>query len=373
MAVEIVPVSSPRELHQFIRLPWKIYRGNPCWVPTLLMEQTKMFSKKHFPFFEHSEAEFFLAKREGEVLGRIAAIKNNNHLKVYNDGVGFFGFFETVDDREVARALLDQAGEWLKARGLKAIRGPENYSQNETAGLLVDAFDKPPVIEMTYNPPYYKEHIESAGFQERMKLFAYAIEGATEIPERLARVVENIRQNADFTVRQVNMKRIEEEVDKIRSVYNSAWSENWGAVPFTDNEIKELKNKLISIVVPDLCLIAEINGEAVGTSITVPDFNEVLIKLKSGRLLPFGIFKLLWYQRKISGVRTIIMGVKKEHRHKGIDIVFYYETFKNGLRHGFHKGEMSWILENNKPMRQALDKIYGTRIYKTYCLYEKEL
>jgi len=373
MAVKVFPVSSSKEMRQFIRLPWKIYHGNPCWVPPLLLDQKKMFSRKHCPFLEHSEAEFFLARRDDEILGRIVAIKNNNHLKVYDDGVGFFGFFETVNDQEVAQALLNRAGEWLQARGLKTIRGPENYSQNETAGLLTDAFDRPPVIEMTYNPPYYVELIESAGFKERMKLLAYAIEGANEIPERLVRVVENIRRNADFTVRPVNLKRVDEEVEKIKSVYNSAWSENWGAVPFTENEIKELKNKLISIVIPDLCFIAEINGAAVGTSITVPDFNEVLIKLRNGRLLPFGIFKLLWYRRKISGVRTIIMGVKKEHRHKGIDIVFYYETFKNGLRHGFHHGEMSWILESNMPMRQALDKIYGTRIYKTYCLYEKEL
>ncbi|MCK4716588.1 MAG: N-acetyltransferase, partial [Candidatus Marinimicrobia bacterium] len=243
----------------------------------------------------------------------------------------------------------------------------------EQAGLLIDAFDQPPVIEMTYNPPYYIDLIESAGFKKKIDLYAYSIEGVTDIPNRLSDAVNEIMKNADFTVRNINMKRLDDEVERIKIVYNAAWSENWGAVPLTDKEIDELKKNFKTIVKPDMVFIAEINGKPVGISLTIPDVNEALIKLRSGRLLPFGIFKLLWYSRKITGARTLIMGVLKEHRQKGIDIVFYYETFKNGLKHGFNKGEMSWILENNIPMRRALEKIYGIHIYKTYRLYEKEV
>lgn len=372
MSLEVLPVISAKDLRAFIRLPWEIYRGNPNWVPPLISEQKTLFNRRKFPFFEHSEAEFYLARREGKVVGRIAAIKNNNHLHVYNDGVGFFGFFECIDDQEVANALFKRAEEWLAARGLRKIRGPENYSQNEDCGLLIDAFDRPPVVMMTYNPPYYQKLIETYGFTKAIDLYAYAIEYADSIPDRLSQAAQNIYQQADFTIRNVNMKKLDDEVGRLKVVYNAAWSENWGAVPFTEREMEHLKKSLKQIVIPDLCFIAEKNDEPIGLSITLPDINEVLIKL-NGRLFPFGIFKFMCEFKKIKGVRVILMGVLKEHRHKGIDILFYYETFKNGLKHGFNHGEMSWILENNLPMRRALEKIYGTKIYKTYRLYEKEI
>lgn len=372
MTVEIFNVKTKKEMKQFIHLPWEIYKDDPNWVPPLISELKKTFDKKKFPFFEHSDAEFFLARRDGEVVGRIAAINNKNHLKIYNDSIGFFGFFESINDQKVANALLERAEEWVKDKGLKRVRGPENYSQNEECGLLIDAFDLPPVIKMPYNPPYYQTLIESTGFEKIMDLYAYKIHGATKIPERLMSAVKKIKKSCDFTVRPINMKKLDEEVKKIEIVYNAAWSENWGAVPLTEKEIEELKKNLKQIVIPDLVLIAEINGEPVGVSIAIPDINEALIKI-NGRLFPFGIFKLLWYSRKIKCARVLIMGVLKEHRNKGIDIVFYHETFKNGLKRGINEGEMSWILENNYPMRHALEKIYGTSIYKTYRLYEKEV
>lgn len=372
MSIDVLPIMSKKEMRQFIRFPWQLYHGNPNWVPPLISDQKAMFNKAKFPFFEHSDAEFFLAYRDGKIVGRIVATKNNNHLKVYHDDTGFFGFFESVDDQEVADSLFHAAEDWLKKQGLKKVRGPENYSQNEDCGLLIDAFDKPPVIMMPYNPPYYPKLIETAGFQKVMDLYAYAIEGATAIPERLSLGVAEIRKNADFVVRNVNMKKLDEEVESIKKVYNAAWSENWGAVPLTDTEFEHLKQSLKQIIVPDLVFIAEFNGEPIGVSVAIPNMNEALIKL-NGRLLPFGIFKLLWYSRKIHSARVIIMGVLKEHRHKGIDIIFYHDTFKNGLMHGFKNGEMSWILENNMPMRHALEKIYGTKIYKTYRLYEKQI
>jgi len=341
-------------------------------VPPLLSEQKNLFNRRKFPFFEHSEAEFFLAYKEDQIVGRIAAIKNNNHLNTYADSVGFFGFFECRDDQEVANALFQKAEEWLARRGLTKIRGPENYSQNEECGLLIDAFDRPPVIMMPYNPPYYQRLLENYGFQKAIDLYAYAIDYADRIPERLEQAAQRIYQQADFTVRQVNLKKIDAEIAKIRTVYNAAWAENWGAVPLTDREIEHLKRQLVQIVNSEICFIAEKDDQPIGISIAVPDLNEILIKL-NGRLLPFGIFKLLTGYKQITGVRVLIMGVLKEYRHKGIDLLFYYETFKNGLKNGYNHGEMSWILENNLPMRRALEKIYGTKIYKTYRLYEKSI
>lgn len=372
METYVTPVKTKREMRRFIRFPWKIYRGNTAWVPPLISEQKAMFDRMKFPFFEHSEVEFFLAYRNRRVVGRIAAICNNNHLKIYHDETGFFGFFESIDDQSVADALFIAAEDWLKRHGLKRVRGPENYSQNEECGLLIDAFDKPPVMMMTYNPPYYPKLIEAAGFKKAIDMYAYAIEGADKVPERLASAVAEIRKNADFTVRNIDLNKLDEEVELIKKVYNAAWSENWGAVPFTDSEVEHLKNALKQIVIPEMVFIAEIEGEPVGVSLTAPDINQALIHL-NGRLFPIGIFKLLWYSRRINKARVIIMGVMKEHRHKGIDTLFYYETFHNGLKHGFNCGEMSWILENNAPMRRALEKIYGTKIDKTYRIFEKPI
>ena len=372
MAVDVSKVETRKDMRKFIQLPWRLYKGDPNWVPPLISELKKTFNKEKFPFFEHSEADFFLARCNGETVGRIAAIKNNNHLKIYNDGVGFFGFFESIDDQKVADALFDKAIQWVKDRGLKKIRGPENYSQNEECGLLIDGFNLPPVVMMSYNPKYYQTLIETAGFEKAMDLYAYEIHEASIIPDRLARASEGLKKSGGFTIRQINMKKLDEEVEKIEAVYNQAWSENWGAVPLTEKEIEHLKKNLKQIVIPELVFIVEINGEPVGLSITIPDINEALIKI-NGRLFPVGIIKLLWYSRKIKRARVLIMGVLKEHRKKGIDIVMYYETFRNGLARGINTGEMSWILENNYPMRRALERLGVANIYKTYCLYEKEI
>jgi len=371
--VNVFPVRTKKDLKKFIMLPWKIYKGDKNWVPPLIIDQKETFNKKKFPFFEHSDAEFFLAESDGEIVGRIAAIKNNNHLKIYNDGVGFFGFFESVNDVEVARALFERAEEWLKSQGLKKSRGPANYSVNEEIGLLVKGFDSPPVIMMPYNPKYYQDLISSLGYEKVMDLYAYQIvKQSDNVPKLLEEKVKMIKSRASFVVRKIDMKKLDEEVEKIKVIYNQAWSENWGAVPLTDKEIEHFKNNLKLIVDPDLVFIAERNGKPVGLSLTIPDFNEVLIKL-NGRLLPFGIFKLLYYKKKIRGVRTLIMGVLKEHRKIGIDTVFYYETFKNGLKKGYEKCEMSWILESNRLMKYAIENLGVARQYKTYRIFEKQI
>jgi GNAT superfamily N-acetyltransferase len=372
MKVQIKELVNRREMEQFIRFPYQLYRSEPNWVPPLIADQRHLFDRNRHPFFEHSSAAFFLAYNGEKIVGRIAAIKNNNHLSVYYDQTGFFGFFECINDNDVAGALFEAAENWLKKQGLKAVRGPANYSMNEEAGLLVDGYDRPPVVMMTYNPPYYQELIQNAAYTKKMDLYAYSIENVKSIPERLYEAVNHINNRNTFTIRQINLKKLHSEIEVIKSIYNAAWSENWGAVPLTPREIDKLKSELVQIARPELCFIAESDGKAVGVSITIPDINELLIKM-GGRLFPTGIFKYFWHHNKIRGVRVLIMGVLKEYRNLGIDLAFYYKTFENGLQLGFDHGEMSWILENNIPMRNALEKIPGTRIYKTYRIYEKSI
>ena len=374
--LEIKKVRDKKGRKKFIRLPWKIYKGDENWVPPLLIDEKETFNKQKYPFFEHSEADFFLAYKDTEPVGRIAAIKNNNHLETYNDNLGFFGFFESINDQEVANKLFNRAEQWLSKRGLNKIRGPENYTQNEEVGVLVDNFSRPPAIMMPYNHEYYLDLYENYGFTKEKDLLAYVREDAREIPERLEKKVNLIERRYDFNIRPIDMDNLDEEVDRIVEVYNQAWSQNWGAVKMTRSEIDHLKEELKYIVVPDLVLIAEVDDKPVGISVTLPDINQVLINM-NGRLFPTGIFKLLWHKlrnwKSVTFTRTLLLGVLEEYRHMGIDLAFYYYTFKNGLANNFTSGEMSWILKDNKPMRNALEKIYGLEPYKTYRLYQKDI
>jgi GNAT superfamily N-acetyltransferase len=369
--IEVVPVNTKQDLNDFIKLPWKIYKNDPNWVPPLISQQKATFDKKKHPFFEHSSADFFIARQRNETVGTIAAIQNNRHNKVHNENVGFFGFFETIPDYHVAEKLLDTVMDWAKEKKMDYIRGPENYSQNEVCGLLVDGFDTPPVILMSHNPPYYQDFIERYGFTKAMDLWAYCMDTNTEIPERVIKVVERIKQRCNVTFRNINKKDINNEIDRVKQVYNQAWEKNWGFVPLTDHEIDHIANELKQIIDPEIVFFAEVDGKPVGFSLTVPDINQALQKI-NGRLFPFGIFKLLYHARKINRVRVIIMGVIEAYRSKGIDSVFYLDTYRKGKAKGYHWGEFSWILENNDPMNTALRTI-GAKVYKTYRIYEKKV
>jgi GNAT superfamily N-acetyltransferase len=369
--IEITPVASKQDLNDFIKLPWKIYKNDPHWVPPLISQQKATFDKQKHPFFKHSEADFFIARKSNEPVGTIAAILNNRHNKIHDENVGFFGFFETVGDYQVAEKLLDAVMEWAKKNNLDYIRGPENYSQNEVCGLLVNGFDTPPVILMAHNPPYYQEFIEQYGFTKAMDLWAYCMDKNTPIPERVVKVVERIKNRGDVTFRNINKKSFKREVEKVKYVYNHAWEKNWGFVPLTDHEIDHIASELKPIVDPGIVFFAEKDGKPVGFSLAAPDINQALKKI-NGRLFPFGIFKLLYHSRKINRMRVIIMGVIKEYRSKGIDSVFYLETYRKGIKKGYNWGEFSWILENNDPMNTALRNI-GATVYKTYRIYEKKV
>ena len=362
---------SRSDRRRFINMPWTVYRENPNWVPHLKMDMHTMLNPKKHPFHDHAAVQLFLAVRDGTPVGRISAHVNHAHNEFWNDSVGFFGFFESIDDQEVADSLFAAAGEFLTQHGCSHIRGPLNWSTNEECGLLVDTFDEPPVIMMPYNPPYYPDLIEQNGFEKIKDLYAYQIQGAEAIPDRLDRGVKMLKKRYDFSLRPLDMKNFWDEVELIKHLYNEAWSANWGAVPMTDDEIEHLAKDLKLIVDPDLCFLAESDGKTVGFSVTLPDANQALIHT-NGRLLPFGIFKLLWYMRKIDYVRVLLLGVLDSYRHHGIDVAMYHETFRRGMAKGINSGEMSWILEDNHSMRNAMDKM-GGHIHKTYRIYQQAL
>jgi len=374
MPVRIIEVGDKRGKNRFIDVPWRIYPGRyPQWVPPLRVERRDFLNPRKNPFFEHADVRLFLAEDErGGCCGRIAGIINHNHNAIYGDKTGFFGLFECVEDDAVAGALFGAAAGFLKAGGLEVMRGPMNMCVNDDIGLLVNGFDHPPMIMMPYNPPYYEKLIAGLGFHPVMNLLAYYSETPSgHPPAYLERGVKLARQKYGFSVRKVNMGNYDGEVRRIQNVYNSAWAENWGAVAMTDKEFIHLAKDLKTVVDPDLCLIAEVDGEIAGFSLSLPDINQALIHL-NGRLFPFGVFQLLWHKRRINAIRIITMGVLKKFRHMGIDACFYCETYQNAYAKGMFRGEASWILESNTTMNRALEKM-GFQVYKTYRLYDLAL
>jgi len=368
---EIHPVQTKKEFRNFIKLPWKIYKGNEYWVPPLISEEKKLLNKDLNPFFQHSEAEYFLAFKDGQIIGRIAAIVNYNHNDFHNEKTGFFGFFECIDEQEVANLLFSAAADWLRSKNMKIMRGPMNPSTNETIGFLVDAFDSSPQIMMTYNPPYYLDLSEKYGFKKSMDLYAYWMDSAQPLPEKLLRVAERVRKKAQLSFRSINMKNYWDEVKLIHEIYNTAWSYNWGFIPMSKEEFHHLAKDLKTTVETELAFIAEFDGKPVGFCLTLPDFNQALKKI-NGRLFPFGLLKLLYYSKKIDQIRVITMGVVKEYQKRGIDSLFYLETYRRGVAKGYKGAEFSWVLENNTMMKRAAEMM-GGKIYKTYRIYDYNL
>lgn len=368
--LEVRPVRSRRDLGRFLRLPWRIYAGNPHWVAPLLVERRAFLDRRKNPFFRHSEAELFLAERGGEPVGRIAAIENRRHLETYRDGTGFFGFFECADDPEAAQRLVAAAADWARARGLARLRGPMSFTINDECGLLIDAFDRPPVLLMSYNPPYYAHLLERAGFVKSQDLFAYRMDVPERVPERLAAAAAAVAERG-IVVRKLDFSRFDEEVERVHRIHSQAWAGNWGAVPLTVDEMRALAAELKPLADRDLVFLAEEAGEPVGVSVTVPDMHQAL-KLARGRLLPFGLLKILWAKRRIDAVRVLIMGVLPSHRNRGVDAAMYARMIEEARKKGYRWGEMSWVLESNPTMRRIIERLGGER-YKTYRIYDLEL
>ena len=375
--VIIRPVRNEKDRMQFILFPWRVYADDPYWVPPLISERKEFFDPARNPFYEHADVQLFLAEQDGEVVGTISAHINYRHNEFHGEKAGFFGFFECIEDYEVAQALLDTACNWVAERGMELIRGPMNFSTNEECGLLVEGFDSRPVVLMTYNPRYYVDFIERAGFTKAKDLYAYIIDtGIIEgniqnLPRKVLKAAEAARRNPRIVVRNLNMRDFDREVERAWKVYNSAWSKNWGFVPMTRKEFEHMAYGLKPFLDPDLIFAAEADGEPVGVSVTLPDLNIPLHKM-NGRLFPFGWIKFLWYKRKIDTARFFMMGVIEEYRTRGIDAIFYLETAKAMLRKGYVRCEMSWILEDNTMMNRIIRRL-GGRVYKVYRIYEKKL
>jgi len=370
--IKKINLESKNQIKKFIMFEWEIYKGDKTWVPPLIMDMKAMFDPKKNPFHDHSRVQPFLAYKENKIVGRITAIINDNHNKAWNEKTGFFGFFESINDQEIANALLNSACSWIKDRGMDTVRGPANFSSNDTWGLLIDNFKMAPMILMTYNPPYYKKLIEQYGFEKVKDVFAYKMESKDGImPERVKKVAQHVLNNKDIVIRTINMKKFDREVNLIKKIYNGAWEKNWGFVPMTDEEFKHLAKELKPIAEPKFVLIAEVNGEPAGFSLCASNANEALIKI-NGRLFPFGLFKLLYYVKKIKTVRLITLGVLDKFRKKGIEGAFYYKSLMTGKELGIDWGECSWILEDNVLMNRGIE-LMGGKIYKTYRIYDYKL
>jgi len=314
----------------------------------------------------------FMAKQGRKILGRIAGIIDHHYVRVHEENAGFFGFFESVGDPKVAEMLLSKVRQWLKDHKMEKMVGPMNPSTNDECGLLVEGFESSPCLMMTYNPPYYPSLLEGYGLKKVMDLYAYWLGTSSFILERLNRITRRLKEkDPQLSVRPMNLRHFDEEVKIIKGIYNDAWSNNWGFVPFTEEEINDLAKNLKPLVVPELVLIAHLGEEPIGFSFSLPDYNEVLKHL-SGKMGLLGTFKFLYYRRKIKTVRVMLLGVKRAFQKKGVEGFLYVETFKRAIEKGYPESECSWILENNPLMQHGIEAMGGKR-YKTYRIYEMPL
>jgi GNAT superfamily N-acetyltransferase len=363
-------VETRAELKRFIGYPFAKYRDDPHWVPPLLIAERQKFDPKKNPFYEHARVELFLAERDGEVVGRAAAIDDDNHNETHGDNLIFFGFFE-ANDGAAAEALLSRVEDWGRRLGRIAVRGPVNPSMNDGAGFQIDAFDADPYVMMPYNPPEYPRYVEAAGYQKAKDLYAWLFERDQEMGEKIGRLAKRVRARSGATTRPVNMKRFDEELAIVKSLYNEAWEQNWGFVRYTDAEFDHLASELKHVVDPDLARFVEVGGQVAGMGICLPDVNQVL-KRARGRLVPFGIIAFLRRKLIIDRLRLAILGLKPEYRNKGLETVLVDELYGPAIAKGYRSCECSWVLEDNRAMNRALEAS-GATLYKTYRVYQKDI
>lgn len=370
-------VESAGDLARFIELPYRLHRRDRTWVPPFKSEVRKLLDRRANPFFQHAEADYFLAEREGQVVGRIAAIHNRLHNEMHEDRVGFFGFFECVNDFTVAAPLLDAAATWLRIRGLDTIRGPMSFSVNDECGLLVSGFDSPNTIMMPHNPPYYLPLLETAGFVKARDLICLqggSHEAPVPAPERTVRAVELILKRYGLRIRMLNMKRFDAEVELVKRLYNLCWEKNWGFVPMTDAEIDHLAAAFRPVVIPELVPFVEReDGTPVAFGLALPDLNQALITNRSGAMFPAAL-TMLWKLRrkKITRARILLLGILPEWRGKGVDAALYHWIWTRAGERHIGWGEAGWLLEENLGIIQGLAKA-GFTPYKTYRVLDRPL
>ena len=366
----VKPVESRRQRKQFINFPWKLYADDPNWVPPLLGEHKRLLGYRHHPFYDDGAIQTFLAYRDGQVCGRVAAIVNGAHNRQAREKRGFFGFFESLDDQRVATALFDAAAVWLRDRGMTAIRGPTNPSLNHEAGLLVDGFDSSPTFMMTYNPEYYARLVEGYGFRKTQDLYAFwgHRDMLPALRAKLEPIIEQIIERFEVKVRPMDTSRFVEEVRAFLSVYNRAMVNTWGFVPMSPAEVQHMAQGLRHLIVPELAVMAEIDGKIIGSTFALPDYNP-RIKRIDGRLSPFGAFRLLRKKSRIKRLRIISANVIPEYQRFGLGLALVHGLLPLVLKWGIEEAEFSWVLESNLLSRGSLQKS-GTKIIKTYRLYD---
>jgi len=365
--VKLFEIKDKKGLKKFIKIPFKLYKDDPFFCPELIRDQLQHLSINN-PFVRLSKVRYFIASLNGENVGRIAVIVNPMHNHYHKDRTGFFGFFECIKDQTVANALLDKASEILRDEGMNLIRGPMNFSTNEYCGILIKGFDTMPTIMTPYNPPYYSELLVNAGFRKAKDLYAFTKNIPEQLPEKVLRVAK-MAERKGITVRKANIKRLYEELKIFNEVYFDAWKDNWGFVPFTDEELQYIAKKLKPAIIPELMLIAEDKGEPVGFLGVIPDLSIVLQKMK-GRLHPLSILKAIYWYRKIDRLRLLLLGVKKRYRYKGVDALLFREGFKYAKR--YREVEFSWILEDNLSVIRLVEMIGGS-LSRVFRIYEKEI
>jgi hypothetical protein len=374
-AITVSPVASKKDRDAFLRLPWRLQGNDPNWVPNLLLLQHDLISEKKNPFFDHGEAQLFLARRDETVVGRISANIDRRHLELHHEQTGFFGFFEAENDPEVAKALFAAAEAWLRERGMTASRGPFGFSIDQEVGLLVEGFDYPPMIDMTHAPPYYGPLVESAGYAKAMDLFAYKWE-IKDPPERMMEAIRKTQAVPGLTVRKVRMNKLKEEVGILLDIYKESWNQNWGYVDVTERAANKMADDLRLIADPNVVLIAEMNGEPAGMVVGIPNLYEVIRDFK-GFIDPIKAIKLLW-RLKIKGPETgrlLLFGVKPKFRTRelyGLPFLLLYELYLGAKKKNYKWCEESWVLETNGPLN-AMMPYWDAYVYKKYRIYEKAL
>jgi GNAT superfamily N-acetyltransferase len=367
--IEVSEVKSRRDRNAFIKFPWRVYANDPAWIPPLIIERKAFLDRKRHPFYQHGDAELFLARKSGEIVGRIMASDDPNYNALHQTNVGCFGLFECVDDIDVAAALFEAAENWLRARGRAEIMGPIDYSTNYVCGLLIDGFQHPPMLLTAHNPPYYARLIEACGFVKAKDWFAWWFSEFPEPAKRLRKIAVARADRQGIKVRQVNLRDLPGESRVLQTIYNQAWEKNWGFVPMTGAEADHMAREMKPLLEPEGLLIAE-SDQPVAFIIAVPDINAALRKI-NGRLFPTGLIKLLYYKRKIRTGRLIALGVIEKYRRTGIAEALVLRVMDEAVMRGF-TGELSMTLEDNVLVNRFIEAL-GAKRYKTYRIYARSI
>jgi len=370
--IDIVVVEGKAALKEFINLPWSIYASYPNWVPPLKKEVERLLDTEKHPFWEFSERILFLARRGSETVGRIAGIVDGHYNQVHNEKMGIWGFFECADDPEAAAALFSRVEDWVTQKGMTFLRGPLNPSMNNETGLLIEGFQYPPVVGMTYNPPYYQRLIESCGFEKEKDLLAFLIDGEYKLPEWMDRLAERTANKKGVRIRHVDPKKMDAEFALIRDIYNDSWSGNWGFVPLTENEMKEIQKNVKPFADPDLVFFIYYDDEPAAVCVIFPNVNPLLKRL-NGSIGLMGIIKALLYRREITGLRLIMFGIKEKYRQLGLPMLAFHHIYQVAREKKHYQDlEMGWTLEDNESINFLTEET-GAKKYKTYRIFRKPL